>query len=182
MAEAAAQLRLDCPSTAVDALLLWLGSRTGYGTVARNSAPRDGRLDELLSGLAVGFLRRTRVTATTLLRNRLYLGFGLPGTHGLPELPPASPTPRWLRLLRERRRQTPRSAGAVAMRRPRPVSAGDPHYLWALAEAVTDWRLYLSIGGPEVPLTTLQRSDRPPYRVDPSASGVRSLNGAGFCA
>lgn len=154
LAEAAAQLRLDCPSTAVDALLLWLGSRTGYGTVARNSAPRDGRLDELLSGLAVRFLRENKShTATTLLRNRLYLGFGFG-----PE-----PTDFLNFLLLQQRHEGGygffgnADGKLLAARGPSlcvdldlylPVTLS---YLWALAEAVTDWRLYLSIGGTRGP-------------------------------
>ena len=52
-----------CPSTAVDALLLWLGSRTGYGTVARNSAPRaTGASTSSYPAWPCVFSGRTRVT------------------------------------------------------------------------------------------------------------------------
>ena len=115
----------------------------------RNFEPRDGRLDELLSSLAVRFLRKNKMhIGTSLLRSRLYLGFGLD----------ESPADFVDFLLLQQRHeggygffgntQKLRTANGVRfcadldLYLPMTLSC-----LWALAEACGDWRLYSSVGG-----------------------------------
>jgi hypothetical protein len=146
--QAARAMPLDAPKAAVETLLLYLSSCTGYGTRLVRVSANKAWVGELLSGLSVRFFRSSDIlTACNLARNISYLGFSADSSRAdLIDF-----------VLLQRRPEGGYGFFGAADRSLSTASGGafmadsDLYLpitlscLWTLAEATGGWRLYRSV-------------------------------------